>query len=996
MNSKWLYIFFMLMFTSAYSQTLIINEFSNGPTGSQEYVEFLVVDNTVVYDCNNTTPPCIDIRGWIFDDNSGYHGTNGQASGAVRFTNDPIWACVPLGTIILVYNGNDPNTSLPANDFSMADGNCSLVIPLENQTFFEFTETTPGAASCSYPTTGWGSDPSPTWSNVGMSNSGDCARIVDLAGCEVFSVCYGSCNQNNMIYFAGSGSDDVWSFGGGDPTVQANWTEACAGDISACGSDDQTPGAPNNLANSAYISQFNNNCQAITPLTSSVTNTSVCGCTNTATVTGSGSIPGYMYEWYEGSYANPVSMNATVTNLCNGVHFVVTTSAIGCQDTLIVNIGGASLVNAGTDVTFSVCENAAMINLLDSLGGVPDAGGTWIGPSVLTNGDQGTFNPSVNTTGIYGYVVLGAGGCPNDTGFVNVTVGVVPNAGTAGTLSICESGVAVDLFLSLGGTPATGGTWTPTLNSTTGMYDPLIDAPGTYTYTVLGQNGCPNSTEDVVVTESLNPIITEAITNITCFGANDGAIDLTITPTLGATVNWLLSSGGVAATEDVTALEEGWQYYTVTTTAGCNALDSVEITEPLQLSVNYTINAESCLGACDGQIAPTATNGVGTVSYSLDAVNFVAGPFTGVCGGNYTITAMDANGCTTVSNITVATFNVNNQPVITPVTPLCINDSPLQLQVDIAGGTWSGFGVTDPANGTFSPSQSGVGNYNIIYTLNSACGGADTVLITINDVPTGSFTVSDTLGCTPLPVSFVSTVNSGTTFTCEWFFGDGTTNSGCGTVNYIYGGVGCYDPTLQVTDANGCVVDIASSAQVCTLPLADASFSVTPGLALDEFSPGIVAENNNTGIGSYQWTINGDVVGAQDALAYNFTDLGEGTYELCLYTDNLAGCNDSNCVELVFQGAFALYIPNTFTPNGSGLNDEFGPVFYGSIPESFSLLIFNRWGQVIFESNDINTLWDGTFKSTPVQNDVYLWRMQYKHFNDVNVVNKRGHVTVLR
>ncbi len=996
MKAKWLYIFLMLMFTSVYSQTLIINEFSNGPTGSQEYVEFLVVDNSIAYDCNNTTPPCIDIRGWIFDDNSGYHGTSGQAAGAVRFTNDPIWSCVPLGTIILVYNGLDPNISLPADDFSMTDGNCSLVIPLNNLTYFEFTETTPGAASCSYPTTGWGTDPSPTWSNVGMSNGGDCARIVDLAGCEVFSVCYGSCNQNNMIYFSGSGSDDVWSFNGGDPAIQSNWTEGCAGDISACGSDDQTPGAPNNTANAAYIAQFNNNCQPITPLTSSLTNSSVCGCTNTATVTGSGSIPGYTYEWYEGSYANMISTNAMVTNLCNGLHIVVTTSAIGCQDTLTVTIGGASVVNAGTDVTLSLCANAASINLLDSLGGNPDSGGSWIGPSTLTNGDQGTFSPTTNTTGTYGYVVLGSGGCPNDTGFVNITVGVVPNAGTNGVLNICESSVATDLFSNLGGNPSAGGSWSPTLTSGTNMYDPSQDNAGTYTYTLTGLNGCPNSSADVVVTQTQNPIITESITTISCFGAADGEIDLTINPPTGTAVNWLLSNGGTSATEDVAALDEGWQFYTVTTTNGCIVIDSLNLTEPLPLSVNYIINAESCIGACDGQINATATNGLGTVSYSLDGVNFVAGPFTGVCGGNYTITAQDANGCSNVSNITVATFNTNNQPIITSVPSLCINDSPLQLQVDIAGGTWSGFGITDPNLGTFSPSQSGVGNYNIIYTLNSACGGADTVLITINDVPSGSFTISDTLGCSPLPVSFVSTVNSGTTFTCEWNFGDGITNSNCGTVNYIYGGVGCFDPTLQITDANGCVANFASPSQICTLPLADASFTVTPGLSLNEFSSGILAENITPGINSYMWTIDGDNIGVQDAVSYNFTDLGEGTYELCLHTNNVAGCEDSACVELVFQGAFALYIPNTFTPNGSGLNDTFGPVFYGDTPESFSFLIFNRWGQVVFESSDIYSLWDGTFKSLPAQEDVYLWRMEYKQFNNVNIIQKRGHVTLLR
>ena len=85
-----------------HSQTLIINEVSNGPAGSQEYVEFVVVDASATYDCTGSAPPCVDVRGWIYDDNSGYHGISGIASGCARFTNDPLWACVPVGTIILL------------------------------------------------------------------------------------------------------------------------------------------------------------------------------------------------------------------------------------------------------------------------------------------------------------------------------------------------------------------------------------------------------------------------------------------------------------------------------------------------------------------------------------------------------------------------------------------------------------------------------------------------------------------------------------------------------------------------------------------------------------------------------------------------------------------------------------------------------------------------------------------------------------------------------
>ena len=296
------------------------------------------MDTGATYDCVNLTFPCVDIRGWIIDDNNGYHGSNGVAGGCNRFSNDPFWSCIPVGTIITVYNGTDPNPSLPPDDLSMSDGNCSLVIPIENTTLFENNTNTPGAVACDYPATGW--NPGGVWFRIGMRNGGDCVRIVDLAGCEVFSLSYGDVNLNSVIYFPGAGTDDVFYFNGGDPTVQANWSQGCAGDIAACGSDDQTPGIPNSILNEDYISQFNNNCTPYTALSLSVNNISdaSCFCDGSATIQASGSIPGYTYEWYDASYNTIGQSGSTANNLCQGTYNCIVESNIGCIDTIQVTI----------------------------------------------------------------------------------------------------------------------------------------------------------------------------------------------------------------------------------------------------------------------------------------------------------------------------------------------------------------------------------------------------------------------------------------------------------------------------------------------------------------------------------------------------------------------------------------------------------------------------------------------------------------------------------
>ena len=96
----------------------------------QEYVELMVIGTASSVTCS----PCIDIRGWIIDDNNGYHGSSGIASGCNRFSNNSFWSCIPLGTIITVYNGADTNIDMPVNDLDINDGNCRLVVPIENST----------------------------------------------------------------------------------------------------------------------------------------------------------------------------------------------------------------------------------------------------------------------------------------------------------------------------------------------------------------------------------------------------------------------------------------------------------------------------------------------------------------------------------------------------------------------------------------------------------------------------------------------------------------------------------------------------------------------------------------------------------------------------------------------------------------------------------------------------------------------------------------------
>ena len=248
-----------------------MNEVSQGLSGGKEYVEFVVVPN-------NSCQYCLDLRGWIIDDNNGYFsgGPNsgaGIAIGAIRFRDVPFWSCIPIGTLITIYNDADPNPQVGAIDTLSNDSNCNLVIPISSN-LFERHSSNPNNTSSAYSNTGW--TIGGNWWSIGMSNSNDSFLTIDPSNFPniTHGVSWGNNNQNNIIYFNGSASGKVFSFMNtisDDPFNQLNWSS------DLCSNGNETPGVPNGINNSAFISQLNNNCTNTNPnLNNSTTSLSIC------------------------------------------------------------------------------------------------------------------------------------------------------------------------------------------------------------------------------------------------------------------------------------------------------------------------------------------------------------------------------------------------------------------------------------------------------------------------------------------------------------------------------------------------------------------------------------------------------------------------------------------------------------------------------------------------------------------------------------------------
>ena len=729
--------------TPVNGQSIIINEISQGPSGGQEYIEFLITGPALV-NCTDI-PPCIDLRGWIFDDNNGYLNGGpttgvGIAAGACRFSNDPFWSCIPAGTIIVIYNDASPNGSMPLDDINMADGNCALNIPISSA-LFETHTTLPSSSNGNYSTTGWVSGGN--WTNISMANGQDGFQVYDPANLTtpVFSVGWGASNTNGDIYMgASSATDDVFYLTDCNSGNQASWVQGCAGDFGSCGSDDQTPGALN-PGQAACIGAMNHNCNPPTVIITPVDATCAGVCDGSATAVVTGGSPAFVYSWSPAPGAGQGT--ATPSAMCPGPYTLTLSddNGLGCILTTPTTIGvGVGSANAGIDGALTTCSTSGAISLFTLLTGGPDPAGTWQGPSALTNGDQGTFTPGSNIAGVYMYLV-GVLPC-QDTALVTVTVYTPPVAGVPNTLVTCSTSGTTDLFPLLGVTADLGGVWTPALTSGTGVLDPLTDAAGIYTYTVTGIPPCPDATATITITVNTPPVAGVPNTLVTC--STSGTTDLF--PFLGATADlggaWtpVLTSG--TGVFDPLLDAAGVYTYTVSGIAPCadpTATITVTVNTPPVAGVPNTLVTCSTSGTTDlfpllgatadlgGAWTPALTSGSGVFDPLVDAA------------GVYTYTVAGAAPC--IDATAAITVTVNTPPVAgIPNTLVTCSTSGTTDLFPLLGATADLGGAWTPAltsgTGVFDPLVDAAGIYTYTVTGTAQCPDAiATVTVTVNTPP---------------------------------------------------------------------------------------------------------------------------------------------------------------------------------------------------------------------------------------------------------------------
>ncbi|MFN6015414.1 MAG: SprB repeat-containing protein, partial [Flavobacteriales bacterium] len=420
----------------------------------------------------------------------------------------------------------------------------------------------------------------------------------------------------------------------------------------------------------------------------------------------------------------------------------------------------------------TICAQGSVTYTVNATGGTPSlnytwqyknpATGTWVLPTtnppagaVFSGQGTSSFTISgITASGTWEYRCLlsaSGSGCSNATS-TTAFLTVVPDPSITtqpqANSTVCLNGTLTLSTIAANGTPSLNYQWySNTTNSNTGgnpisgatsaSYSVPTGTVGTYYYYCVVSapgNGCNDIATNVSVVTIINLTNSFTSANVSCFGGNNGSIDLTVTGGFGYTYSWTGPGGFTSTGQDLTGLAAGTYSVTVTDANGCTTTASVTITQPAaSLAASTTQTNVSCFGNSTGTATVTAAGGTGTYTYSWNTTPAqTAATASGLAAGTYTVTVTDANGCTTTTSVTITQPAAALAASTTQTNVSCFGNSTGTATVTASGGTgpytysWN----TTPGQTTATASGLAAGTYTVTVTDANGCSTTASVTIT--------------------------------------------------------------------------------------------------------------------------------------------------------------------------------------------------------------------------------------------------------------------------
>jgi gliding motility-associated-like protein len=684
-------------------------------------------------------------------------------------------------------------------------------------------------------------------------------------------------------------------------------------------------------------------------------------------------------------------------NVTAGQQFIICFSNYSSQSTQVpLNFFGTAQVTCGETSDAQICFGDTAT--VTASGGVSYNWDTSIPGFIGTNasGTEAYVNPTVTTNYNVG-ITLSNNTVQNATLIVEVYPQIVLNVNTTPETCQGDNDAAISVTAqNASGTVTYNLSGQATATNTTGTFTNL--APGTYNIDVVDANGCVASGTTTIAAAQpcCNMVLTASSTNASCFGECNGTTSVTVAGSSGTnTFQWFLNGTAIPGATAATYNNACAGAYTVQVVDPlCTLLANTTVTQPVDLTLTSTSNDLTCFQNNSGSITMTVTNGTAPYSYSINGgASFQASAsFSGLSANSYSLVVQDANGCQKTGSITLteppqlsAVANITNN--------LCnVFNAPCNGSIEITTNGGNGPYTYNwnnglPNNAIVSPLCQGI--YNVTVVDQNGC----TVQLT-------NLTVTE-----PPAVNFngISPVNPTCHNGCDGSISVNATGATSFSVNTEpaqntgeFSNVCSGTYLITIADANGCgineLVTLANPEPV----IANFSFGPQPANILN---PEIVFTSTSYNAQGVYWysVINNEYISIPGSPAsISFPEDVPGNYEVCLVATTNNVCVDTLCQTVIIDDVFYIFVPNAFTPNGNGVNDTFYPVVNNYDPENFELLIFNRWGQIIYTAESPAEGWRGIHNGEPCEAGVYIWKINTRERTTGDIKTFTGHVTLVR
>jgi gliding motility-associated-like protein len=337
----------------------------------------------------------------------------------------------------------------------------------------------------------------------------------------------------------------------------------------------------------------------------------------------------------------------------------------------------------------------------------------------------------------------------------------------------------------------------------------------------------------------------------------------------------------------------------------------------------------------------------------------------------------------------------------------CQGDLPVNMDTYVInpGGMWAADAGIDNGSNLFNPAKANVGDNKVTYSTFSAsnaslCPDSKTIIVTVNETPTITLTGSYNGSCAPVPVALEMKSASPQKITGYgyWNTGDGAEGITGLKVNHTFTAVGVYTVVSYFVSDKGCTGQAKLDPPIIVHETPKANFMYEP----DEITlsnPQVYLSNLSTNLNTnlYQWSVTG--ISKIYEINPRLTLSNVGLYKITLNATSMFGCKDEMSKTIEVKNELNVYIPNSFSPNADGLNDVFKPVFtpFGLDSKSYELEIFDRWGKLLFKSNDPNKGWDGSQDNTginSIKQDSFVFKLKFKDANG-KAYEKTGSIMLL-